>query len=295
MRMTTCSWLVAAAVLGVVAAGVSSAPAPEKISVLIIDGQNNHDWKGTTPVVKEMLLATGRFNVDVLTSPSNKDPKEAWEKFRPDFSKYGVVFGNYNGQPWPDDVRKAFEKYMSDGGGLVVFHAANNAFPEWEAWNKMIGLGWRDAKFGDRITVDESGKVVRTPKGEGPGAGHGPQWPYEVKVLDKAHPIMAGMPEKWTHAQDELYQAQRGPAQDMTILATAFAPKAKGGNDVNEPMVWTIPFGKGRVFVNLLGHDGKSVAHPGCKALMCRGTEWAATGKVTLPVPAGIGAAAAAR
>jgi lipid-A-disaccharide synthase-like uncharacterized protein len=180
---------------------------------------------------------------------------------------------------------------LGQGGGLVIYHAANNAFPQWEAWNKMIGLGWRDNKFGDRITVDDSGKIVRTPKGEGPGAGHGPQWPYEVKVFDKSSPIMAGMPEKWTHAADELYQGQRGPAQDMTILATAFAPKTKGGNDANEPMVWTIPFGKGRVFVNLLGHDEKSVAHPGCKALMLRGTEWAATGKVTIPVPADVGAA----
>jgi type 1 glutamine amidotransferase len=102
---------------------------------------------------------------------------------------------------------------------------------------------------------------------------------------------MKGMPGKWTHAQDELYQGQRGPGLNMTVLASAYAPKDKGGNDANEPMVWTIPFGKGRVFVNLLGHDEKSVAHPGCAALMLRGTEWAATGKVTIPVPADLSAA----
>ena len=283
------------ALVGFLAAAAAGAAPAGKINVLVIDGQNNHNWKATTPPIKDMLEKTGKFTVEVLTSPPNLPKeaddaaktanKEAWAKFRPDFAKYGVVFSNYNGQSWPDEVKAAFEKYMENGGGLVVFHAANNAFSDWAAWNKMIGLGWRDNKFGDRITLDDSGKVIRTPKGEGPGAGHGPQWPYEVIVRDKDNPITKGMPGKWTHAQDELYQGQRGPALDMTVLVSAYAPKDKGGNDAHEPMVWTIPFGKGRVFVNLLGHDEKSVVHPGCAALMIRGTEWAATGKVTIPVP----------
>jgi len=223
--------------------------------------------------------------VEVLTSPAKEDPKETWDKFRPDFARYAVVFSNYNGQSWPEAVNKAFEKYMTDGGGLVVFHAANNAFPGWEAWNRMIGLGWRGNSFGDRITLDDAGQVVRTPKGQGPGAGHGPQHPYEVIVRDKDHPVTRGLPAKWTHAKDELYQGQRGPALDMHILVTAFASPDQRGSGAHEPMVWTIPFGKGRVFVNLLGHDATSTAHPGCAALMVRGTEWAATGAVTLPAP----------
>ncbi len=43
--------------------------AADKIKVLIIDGQNNHQWVTTTPLLKEILDDTGRFVVDVSTSP----------------------------------------------------------------------------------------------------------------------------------------------------------------------------------------------------------------------------------
>ena len=171
----------------------------------------------------------------------------------------------------------------------MVVHAANNAFQDWPAWNDMIGLGWRDNKFGERITLDEQGEVVRTPKGEGPGAGHGPQHEYTVKIRDAEHPVTKGLPAEWLHAKDELYHGQRGPAKDMLILATAFSDKAKGGTGTNEPMIWTIPYGKGRVFTTVLGHvsgdDITALKDPGFQIVVARGSEWAATGAVTIPVP----------
>jgi len=281
--------LVAAAMLA------SPAVAADKIAVLIIDGQNNHNWKGTTPPIKEMFEKSGKFAVDVLTSPPKGAPKDAWAAFKPDFTKYQVVFANYNGESWPDDVNAAFEKFMANGGGVVVYHAANNSFTKWDPWAKMCALLWQGAANGERVTVDDSGKVVRTPKGEGPGAGHGPQHPYELIVRDKQHPITQGLPEKLMHVKDELYQGQRGPGENMDILLTAFASPDFKGSGTNEPMVFTVSYGKGRVFVNLLGHDEKStVADPACAILMLRGTEWAATGKVTIPVPATLAADAAA-
>lgn len=262
------------------------AMAADKITLLIIDGQNNHNWKATTPPIKQMLEKTGRFTVEVATTPDKGASKDAWNQFRPDFSKYQVILSNYNGQPWPAEVNQALEKYMTNGGGLVIYHAANNAFTSWAEWTKMVGLLWQGPNNGDRITLDDSGKAVRTPKGQGPGAGHGPQHPYEVIVRDAEHPITKGLPTKWTHAKDELYHGQRGPAQDMHILLTAFSAKDKGGTGAHEPLAWTIPYGKGRVFINLLGHDQTSVVHPGCAALLIRGAEWAATGQVTIPAPA---------
>src|SRR5881397_1387484 len=122
----------------------SPSSAADKLRVLIIDGQNNHNWAAMTPPMKATLEKTGRFTVDVATTPDSKAPKQAWDQFRPDFSEYDVVLSNYNGQSWPDDVNKALEKYVSGGGGLVIIHAANNAFAGWPEWNKMIGLGWRD-------------------------------------------------------------------------------------------------------------------------------------------------------
>jgi type 1 glutamine amidotransferase len=275
------------------ALGLLTAPAgaAEKLKLLIVDGQNNHNWKAMTPPMKAALEKTGRFTVDVVTSPDRKAPQEAWRDFKPDFAKYDVVLSNYNGQAWPNAVNQSLETYVSSGGGLVIIHAANNAFAGWPAWNRMIGLGWRDARFGDRVTLDDAGHVVRTPRGEGPGAGHGPQHEFKVLIRDTEHPVTLGMPKEWLHARDELYHGQRGPAEHMHILATAYSAKDKGGTAAHEPMIWVIPFGKGRVFTTVMGHcmgnDTVAIRCVGFQTVMARGCEWAATGKVTLPVPEG--------
>ena len=259
----------------------------DRLKLLIIDGQNNHNWKAMTPPMKLELEKTGRFSVDVVTSPPARSPKEAWDNFRPDFSRYDVVLSNYNGESWPPEVQTGLVKFVGGGGGLVIIHAANNAFTDWPEWNQMIGLGWRGNNFGDRITVDDQKKVVRTPKNEGPGAGHGSQHEFVIETLDSEHPVMQGLPAKWLHANDELYHGQRGPAQDLHLLAAAFSAKEKGGTGAFEPMVWWIPFGKGRVFTTVMGHvgDTRAIRCIGFITIMNRGAEWAATGKVTLPVP----------
>lgn len=266
------------------------APAAEPLKLLIIDGQNNHNWKAMTPPMKRELEKSGRFAIDVATTPDNKAPAEAWNAFRPDFGKYDVVLSNYNGQRWPNEVEASLEKFVAGGGGLVIIHAANNAFEGWPEWNRMIGLGWRGPGFGDRLTVNEERKVIRTAKGEGPGAGHGPQHEFVIETLDAEHPVMKGLPAKWLHVNDELYHGQRGPATDMNVLAYAHSAKEKGGTGANEPMVWWIPYGKGRVFTTVMGHvggnDTRAIRCVGFITIMNRGAEWAATGKVTLPVPA---------
>lgn len=277
-----------AAWLGLAAAS-APALAADKLKLLIIDGQNNHDWKVLSPQMKADLERTGRFTVDIATTPPAKAPASAWDGFRPDFSKYDVVLSNYNGERWPKPVEDGLVQYVQNGGGLVVVHAANNAFTDWPEWNRMIGLGWRGPEFGARVTVDDAGQVVRTPKGEGPGAGHGPQHAYLVTIRDAEHPITKGLPAKFLHARDELYHGQRGPAEEMHVLATAYSAKDQGGTGTNEPMVWWIPLGKGRVVTNVMGHsmqgDNTAIRCTGFQALNARAAEWAATGSVTLPVP----------
>src|ERR1041384_2846887 len=226
--------------LVLVAALLAAAPAPgdssrqEKIKVLIVDGQNNHNWKTMTPFMKEQLEKSGLFAVDVSTSPpagpkpgKNEtaeqkaerekkagEMKEQWAKWRPNFKDYKVILSNYNGEPWPVEVNTAFEAFVKEGGGFLVIHAANNAFPGWNEYDQMIGLGWRGAKYGKRVFYDESDKLVTAEPGDGPGAGHGAQHEFKVVIRDAEHPITKGMPKEWMHAQDELYQGQRGPALD---------------------------------------------------------------------------------
>lgn len=294
-------------------------PKAEKIRVLIVDGQNNHAWRETTPHMKKWLEASGRFAVDVATSPpafslkppakpkpdadetsqsryrqataayeaARADHLKAMAAFAPDFSKYAVVLSNYNGEPWSAATNKALESLLSDGKiGLVIVHAANNSFAgKWQEYDRMIGLGWRGNNYGDRITLDAQGKEIRVSKGKGPGASHGAQHPFLIVVRDGSHPITRGMPAEWLHAQDELYHGLRGPAQNMHLLATAYSSKKFGGTGEQEPMIWTVSYGKGRVFHTPMGHALEAMRCMGFIATLQRGTEWAATGDVTLPLP----------
>lgn len=258
------------------------APAAEPIRALIVDGQNNHAvWPTTTKMMKKYLEETKLFTVDVATAaPEGTDPD-----FKPDFSRYAVVISNFGhgAAAWPKETQKAFEAFVSGGGGFVVVHAADNAFPEWPAYNEMIGLGgWggRTEKDGPYVYVNDKGEIVRD---ETPGSGgnHGAQWEFPVIVRDHGHPITKGMPTEWLHSKDELYDKLRGPAKNMQILATAESTVTGR----NEPMIFTIGYGKGRVFHTPMGHAEYSVECVGFITTLLRGTEWAATGKVTIPIP----------
>ena len=126
-----------------------------------------------------------------------------------------------------------------------------------------------------------SGKEVRIKSGDGDGSGHRYAGPFTVTIRDGQHPITKGMPMEWLHASDELYDNMRGPIQNVHILATAFSK----GTKAHEPMIWTISYGKGRVFHTPMGHDANAMRCIGFIGTLQRGTEWAATGSVTLPLP----------
>src|SRR5438552_4207526 len=142
--------------LGGIALPASATKRPAKIKVLIVDGFSNHDWHQTTALLRGILEPSGLFDVSVSTAPPTAT-SPGWDQWRPKFSDYDVVIQTCNdingGPPWPREVQIAFEQYIRNGGGTLVFHSGNNAFPDWPAYNQMIGIGWRKKDQGDALTV----------------------------------------------------------------------------------------------------------------------------------------------
>lgn len=259
----------------------------EKVKVLIVTGQSEHNWKASSPVLKEILDATGIFTSSIIISP---DKGGDMSSFNPDFSKYKLVVLDYSGDPWSEKTNKKFVDYVNNGGGVVVYHGACMSFPLWKEYNEIIGLGgWngRSEKNGPYVYYSRNELVTDT--SAGPAGSHGQRYEFEVRTRISDHPITKGLPLRWIHGSDELYQQLRGPAKNMQVLATAFSNPRSGGTGRDEPMLMVINYGKGRIFHTAMGHadegGGPAMECTGFIVTLQRGAEWAATGKVTQDIP----------
>ena len=230
----------------------------KKIKVLILTGRNNHAWKKTTPLLKKMYEECGRFKTDVTESPDTLSLNV--------FRQYDAIVSNWAAWPehdfrWPNEVEMGLIKYIKEGGGFVLFHAASATFYDWPEFQAMIGTTW-----GDSTT-------------------HGKIKPHKISITDQSHPITDGISDFWI--TDELW-VNAGINSELNVLATSYSDPSNKGRDIDEPVVHWNKKGKGRIFQNVLGHNERAMKNTGWKTLMLRGTEWAATGKVTIPVPSGL-------
>jgi type 1 glutamine amidotransferase len=287
-------WLSACLAASVVLAALG-ARAAEPVPLLIVDGESGgpyHDWPRVTAVLERILGEVGLFKVSVATTPL---PGGDFTAFAPEFSAYAAVVLNYDApdERWPASLKSSLERYVENGGGLVAVHAADNAFPDWRAYNEMLGVGgWRgrDERAGphwyyrdDALVADES---------PGQAGSHGQRVPFAVIVRDRSHPIMRGLPDLWLHGDDELYARLRGPGR-MTVLATAWSDPGNAGSGRHEPQLMVREYGRGRVFHTTFGHDVRALSSVDFVVTLQRGAEWAATGDVTQAVPQAFPTAAA--
>ena len=263
--------------------------ARKPIKTLLITGQNKHNWQVSHVVLKQILENSGRFDVDFVISPEQGKDMSG---FVLDFSPYQLVVLDYNGDSWPEETNRRFLEYVQNGGGVVIYHAADNAFSKWPEFNRICALGgWegRNENSGPYVYWKD-GKLVKD-SSAGPGGSHGRQHEYVLNGRDKVHPVVKGLPLKWRHAKDELYDRMRGPGNIRDILYTAYSDKETNGSGREEPLVFTVDYGNARIFHTMLGHAGATTEDniamqcTGFQVLLLRGAEWAATGKVTQKVP----------
>ena len=271
----------------------SSEPSLEKvktqpIKILIIDGFSNHDWQATTQALLSILKKDSSFSTEVSTIPPKKDVH--WSNWLPEYDSYDLIIQNTNdinnGHSWPEPAKKKFEQYMMNGGAMLVFHSANNAFPNWKEYNKMIGLGWRNKNFGPAITIKNK-QIIRIPKGQGMNTGHGKRVDTLITKLGK-HPIHQGLPAQWRAADLEIYTYARGPAENIDILS--YAKDARF--ELNFPIEWTVQYGKGRIYNSTYGHYWRqqealppSMRCVAFQTIFLRSIKWLAKVDINSPMP----------
>jgi uncharacterized protein len=214
--------------------------------VLIVTGVNNHDWRKTTPRLKE-ILEKGGFAVDV-----SEDPNAAMLDDSEGLKKYKALILNFNtNKRWTAQRDANFLKFVKDGGGLVVVHGADNAFDGWDEYDKLVGGAWRKngSSFPDR------------------GTFHPAHGPFEVQIVDDKHPITKGLGATFT-TTDEKYSNLK--LQDnIHVLAQAMQ------DGKPQPLLFVSRYGSGRMFQTALGHDVKAMETPQFGETLVRGARWA--------------------
>ena len=239
--------------------------------------------------MRAILQPTGLFSITFSTAPSvTTDP--AYAGWCPDFSKFDVVIQNYNnlqgGAPWPALARAAFERFVQNGGGVFILHSANNSFADWDAYNHIIGLGWRKKDYGTALQIGPDESIIRIPPGQGQDTSHRPRQDRLIHLLGD-DPIHAGMPRTWMTPLLEVYNYTRGPAENVSVLSWAEDPKTQA----RWPTEWTVTYGKGRVYCSSFGHVWHDEVAPvdmrcaGFQTVLVRALQWLAQRPVTYPIP----------
>ena len=154
-----------------------------------------------------------------------------------------IVF--YSSNPgWTAEHGKELDRYLERGGGLVYLHWAVEGHDAVEALAERIGLASKTGK-----TVFRHGKQV-------------------LDFTGSKHPIAHNFGK--VTFEDESYWKMIGDSAKINVIATGVEEGKKW------PLLWTYERGKGRIFVNILGHYTWTFDDPLFRILVLRGIAWSA-------------------
>jgi type 1 glutamine amidotransferase len=223
-----------------VLAGVKfPAKAGKKLRIVLAAGPKDHG-----PGEHDYPLWQRRwYNLLSLAENVRVDLAKAWPSAGQWKRADVVVFFSSN-PAWTAERTKELDAFLARGGGVVYLHYAVNGNRAVEALAERIGLAWRGGRSRFR---------------------HGP---LEITFPDGKHPITAGF--RKVKFVDESYWNLEGDPRRIDLLGTAVEEKAA------RPLLWARRHGKGRVFVNILGHYNWTFDDPLFRILLLRGMCWTA-------------------
>ena len=97
---------------------------------------------------------------------------------------------------------------------------------------------------------------------------------YQVNIIDHGHPVTEGLTGFAMHS--EQYYMHVDPGNKVLASTTFDGENSKWVKGTVMPVVWTRPYGEGRVFYSSLGHVAPDFDVPEAREIHRRGMVWAA-------------------
>ncbi len=217
----------------------------ETVHVLILSGQNNHNWEETTPYLAGLLEETGFIEVSTLLNPQSLTAQH--------LTGVDVILSEWNAYPsngqlppvtsWSPEARQAYTDFVRQGGGHISIHAGGSSFPNWEDYHAINLMRWEDG-----VTH------------------HGPIHDFVVHPAGTHHPVMTGIP--YFNHVDELWESPK-VHPEAEILAHSPSPAG-----TMEPAMVAGHFGNGRCFATTLGHDLVALSNPTLQEILIQAVIW---------------------
>ncbi len=172
-----------------------------------------------------------------------------------------VIWNNISGDVLTLGQRRAFQRWMEQGGGFIGVHGS--------AGDPVYFWDWYvDTLIGARFAGHPMSPQFQTAK---------------LRLDDAAHPVAAGLPAEW-EMNDEWYSFKTNPrAAGARVIATidesTYKPEGFPGMTLrmgaDHPIAWSKCVGRGRSFYSAIGHRPERYADALYVQMLEQAVSWA--------------------